>query len=521
MSLGRFLAEAGISWDELMPSDVFDWLEWHARPVSTAGERVVSIGASRGAAPSTMNRRVAAARGLFEFAVMCGLLDQNPVPAPRRSSGLRARRSGLLGHAAGRRTPGPARLVRQDRPLPETVDAADIEVFLADLNTHRDRAITLAMLLGGLRAGEVRSLRLADVDMGMRQVTVVGKGVGVVDAHGVEIIHETFPNTGIGYAKAIDVLATHSVRLVGVEGSASWGAHVSIALVAAGFDAREVPASRSAAQRRARRLDKTDVIDAISTARALVAEPTLGPVQTLGVYDPLVAKIEAVLEHRRALVATRTLMLHHIGDQISKLPTEIRDQLSATGKIEGRLRRLANIDASHVSTPSGAYRLEWLQDFIDQDRSARREIRHLERHIDELLDEHGTTLRHEGGIGPIAAATLICEVGDPFRFSRESKLARWTGTGAVALSSGEGTGDPVKHRLDFRGNRRLNSVLHIASVTQARDLAEAQDYLARKRAEGKTRRDVRRAHKRHLANRVIRRMWRDELARTQQFTAAA
>ena len=78
--------------------------------------------------------------------------------------------------SAGRRTPGPARLVRQDRPLPETVDAADVEVFLADLNTHRDRAITLAMLLGGLRAGEVRGLRLADVDMGMRQVTVVGKG---------------------------------------------------------------------------------------------------------------------------------------------------------------------------------------------------------------------------------------------------------------------------------------------------------------------------------------------------------
>ncbi len=59
--------------------------------------------------------------------------------------------------------------------MPETGNADDIDVFLADLNTHRDRAITLAMLLGGLGAGEVRSLRLADVDMGMRQVTVVGK----------------------------------------------------------------------------------------------------------------------------------------------------------------------------------------------------------------------------------------------------------------------------------------------------------------------------------------------------------
>ena len=48
--------------------------------------------------------------------------------------------------------------------------------FLADLGTHRDRAMALGMLLGGLRAGEVRALHLADVDMGLRRVRVVGKG---------------------------------------------------------------------------------------------------------------------------------------------------------------------------------------------------------------------------------------------------------------------------------------------------------------------------------------------------------
>ncbi len=36
--------------------------------------------------------------------------------------------------------------------------------------------MVLLMLLGGLRAAEVRSLRLADVDMGLRQVKVTGKG---------------------------------------------------------------------------------------------------------------------------------------------------------------------------------------------------------------------------------------------------------------------------------------------------------------------------------------------------------
>jgi transposase len=247
--------------------------------------------------------------------------------------------------------------------------------------------------------------------------------------------------------------------------------------------------------------------------RALLAEPTLGPVQALEVYDPLVAKIEAVLEHRRMLVTVRTLVLHHVQDQIAKLPVEIRDQLTTTGKIEGRLRRLEQIDTTVVSTAAGEYRLSWLIPLIDQDRAARRQIRQLERDIDTLLDEHGTTLRDEPGIGPIAAATLLVEVGDPFRFARESKFARWSGTGAVALSSGEGDGQPVKHRLDFRGNRRINSVLYIASVTQQRNIADARTFINRKIAEGKTRREARRAHKRHLANRVIRRMWKDETRR--------
>jgi transposase len=157
--------------------------------------------------------------------------------------------------------------------------------------------------------------------------------VGIVDRNGVELATATFTNQGSGYLEAVDLLATHRVGQVGVEGTASWGQHVAIALVAAGLDVREVPAQRSAQQRRARRLAKTDAVDAVAAARALLAEPTLGPAQALEIYDPLVAKIEAVLEHRRCLVAARTLMLHYAQDQLAKLPTEIRDQLPTTGKI--------------------------------------------------------------------------------------------------------------------------------------------------------------------------------------------
>jgi hypothetical protein len=88
----------------------------------------------------------------------------------------------------------------------------------------------------------------------------------------------------------------------------------------------------------------------------------------LEIYDPLVAKIEAVLEHRRALVEARTLMLHYAADQLAKLPTEIRDQLPTTGKIESRLRKLEGIDTATVSAAVGAHRLSWLLPLVDQDR---------------------------------------------------------------------------------------------------------------------------------------------------------
>jgi transposase len=102
--------------------------------------------------------------------------------------------------------------------------------------------------------------------------------VAVVNPNGVEIAHDTFDNSSAGYLAAVELLSSYGVEQVGVEGSASWGSHVAVAVTAAGFDAREVPPQRSAQQRRARRLAKTDTVDAVATARALLAEPSLGPV---------------------------------------------------------------------------------------------------------------------------------------------------------------------------------------------------------------------------------------------------
>lgn len=167
-----FLTDRSLGLSDVEPSDLFDYLDWQQARRPTTG--TVTALQRRGPAPATLNRRIAAVRGLFEYLVMRGDRDDNPVPAARRSSGFRGR-GGMLGHVAVRDRGG-GRLVREPSRLPESIDPADVAAFLADLNTYRDRAMVLVMVLGGLRAAEVRSLRLADVDMGLRRVRVVGKG---------------------------------------------------------------------------------------------------------------------------------------------------------------------------------------------------------------------------------------------------------------------------------------------------------------------------------------------------------
>lgn len=115
-------------------------------------------------------------RALFEPQVRVGARTDNPVPAPRRGQGLRPRRAARW-DTWGRGAPrAGGRLVRQAKRLPEALEPDEVAAFLADLRSYRDRAVVLLMLLGGLRAGEVRRLRLADVDEGLRRVRVVGKG---------------------------------------------------------------------------------------------------------------------------------------------------------------------------------------------------------------------------------------------------------------------------------------------------------------------------------------------------------
>jgi integrase/recombinase XerD len=104
--------------------------------------------------------------GLFEYLLARGDAGVMSNPVPR---GLASRRS-------GRRGRGGVRLVRTPKTLPRVLSPADVDRLLGALRTRRDRAMVLAMLLGGLRRCEVLGLRLADVSVGERRLHVCGKG---------------------------------------------------------------------------------------------------------------------------------------------------------------------------------------------------------------------------------------------------------------------------------------------------------------------------------------------------------
>jgi transposase len=117
----------------------------------------------------------------------------------------------------------------------------------------------------------------------------------------------------------------------------------------------------------------------------------------------------------------------------------------------------------------------------------------------------GTSLCDIRGIGPIGAAMILGSVGDIGRFPSPGHFASYNATAPIEASSG----NKNRHRLNPRGNRKLNHVLHMAAVSQLRYPSEGRTYYDKKIAEGKTSKEAIRALKRRISDVVYRRLIAD------------
>jgi transposase len=127
------------------------------------------------------------------------------------------------------------------------------------------------------------------------------------------------------------------------------------------------------------------------------------------------------------------------------------------------------------------------------------------KRIGAAVTASGTTLTDIVGIGPVCAAIIIGHTGDVTRFPTKGHFATYNATAPVEASSG----DRPRHRLNQRGNRKLNHAIHIAAICQLRYDTEGRTYYQRKIAKGKTSKEAVRALKRRISDRVYRHLIAD------------
>jgi hypothetical protein len=128
--------------------------------------------------------------------------------------------------------------------------------------------------------------------------------------------------------------------------------------------------------------------------------------------------------------------------------------------------------------------------------------------LEALVRQSGSTLGELCGLSTRSIAELLVEVGDPRRFT-EGGFARFNGSAPLPASTAEGAGEPIRHRYNPGGNRRINAILYRMAITQLRCEPRAQCIHANARAGGHTKREARRILKRHLSDVIYRRMIRD------------
>jgi transposase len=141
-------------------------------------------------------------------------------------------------------------------------------------------------------------------------------------------------------------------------------------------------------------------------------------------------------------------------------------------------------------------------------------LRSLARRIPELTSEAADhrqailvlvrawrpDLLRRQGVGPIVAATVLCAWSHPGRCRSDAAFAMLGGAAPIPASSGQ----TVRMRLNRSGDRQLNQALYTVALTRLRTDPTTQAYATRRRAQGKTNREIKRCLIRYVARQLYR-----------------
>jgi transposase len=325
------------------------------------------------------------------------------------------------------------------------------------------------------------------------------------DTHHAEIAHPSgaviaacsIPATSAGYAQLLAWARRHAPgpRLViSIEGTRSYGAGLARAAAAAGLRVTEC---EQPARKNRRGKGKSDPIDAhLAVLAALQLDTAKLPVP----------RADGDREALRILLCARAELATTSTGQANRLRALLRDggdrdrdlargPLSAT-----TLAGLARRRQPRAATREQAVRHSEIRRLALAVHEATRALKANKAQLAQIANDLAPGITSQPGIGPVSAAQAIVSFSHPGRCRNDAAFARLAGTSPLEASSGQTT----RHRLNRGGDRALNRATHIIAITRMRADPATRAYVTRRRAQGKSDREIRRCLKRYITRQLYR-----------------
>ncbi|MEV7239182.1 IS110 family transposase [Streptomyces sp. NPDC051020] len=324
----------------------------------------------------------------------------------------------------------------------------------------------------------------------------------VIDTVGRHLATEPFPTSSAGYQQLLDWLRSHGeVLAVGVEGTGAYGAELARFLSANGITVMEVDRP----DRKARRDNgKSDPVDAYAAATAVLSGRAKGtPKSRNGIAEA----IRALRVARSSAIKARTQTVNQIRTLIITAPAEVREQFRELPSVELIDRLARSRPAGDLADPACAVRTA-LRRLARRYRTLSQEIADADAELKPLVTRAAPQLVALPGVGPESAGQLLITAGDnPERLRSEASFAHLCAAAPIPASSGRTN----RHRLNRGGDRQANRALHTIVIVRMRNDRRTQEYVARRTAQGMTKKDIIRCLKRFVAREVYKHLPRPHM----------
>ena len=318
----------------------------------------------------------------------------------------------------------------------------------------------------------------------------------VIDAATGAVLDELTVDTDPdGYAELVAMAERHSgLRAWSIEGTGGYGAGLTRHL--AGLDELVVELDRP--NRPARRNGaKSDALDAVRAGREALAREHLAQPRAAGERTALAVLLAA----RRSAVDAATVAQRQLQALIVTAPELLR------GRFRGQSGRVmltiaAKLRVQSIWDVETSTTARTLRSLARRSLELEAEGREHEKAILVIVKSWQPDLLDQFGVGPIVAATVLCAWSHAGRCRSEAAFANLAGVAPIPASSGQTT----RYRLNRCGDPQLNRALHIVAMHRMRHDPATRSYVERRRAEGKTDREIRRCLKRYIARQLFRQL---------------